>query len=196
MIEGASNPNTNYGVMDTVGVELLFIGEDKAGQFRSIWEFDLSGFPGDVGDITSAQLDIYLDDKMLFYGPYSVSFRRCTQPGIAVATEVTWNEYSSGNSWATAGGSPTPTDKITFFDSGTAGLRTYTGFGTLTVDAIDNRSNVLSLINRLTDESDDGLDRWWYARTLTDDPGPGPTLVITYGAIARPPDYRRRRMTV
>ena len=177
------DPDVNQGEQNDWGCLINFIDEEKSLWARAIVEFDLSAFPGesDGSDITSVTLDGWSLATQPAFG-YDVDFRRCTQPALAVASEVTWNEYSTGNSWSTAGGSPTATDKVTLA-SGSYGLlqQSYLGFETLTIDALVNRSNILSLINRFTSEADDAFDRDFVLRSTTDPTGPAPILVITYG---------------
>lgn len=154
-----SNPDTNYetGVQLEAGV--IITGEDKTSWWRSILNFDLSGFPGASGDITSAKLTIYVNG--IVGSGWTVRFERCTRPFTWVEAEVTWNDYSTGNAWTASGGDLTQTDRASLTTpGGTPPVWVdVTGFKDLVIDAIDNRSDILSFIARQDDEAVAGSTR-------------------------------------
>lgn len=94
-----SFPTTNYetGNLFIAGV----IGSTDVR--RAVIKFDLSGIPSDAV-ITSATLSMYFDQAESGGGSgvVQVSAYQCLKDWVE--SEVTWNIYSTGNSWAAAGG--------------------------------------------------------------------------------------------
>ncbi len=93
-------PNTNYG---TAGAPGLIVGEPSAGGVglnRVLIKFSLTALP-DTARISSANLSLYCtgDDSAV-----ASVYRVYRQRRAWVETEATWNVYSTGNNWQTAGG--------------------------------------------------------------------------------------------
>ena len=93
----SDNADTNYGMDDLrVGEE----NDEPARVQRTLIKFDLSDLPSNA-DISSATLSLYLyTDKC----DNARTFRVYRQKRAWVESEATWNIYSTGNSWQTAGG--------------------------------------------------------------------------------------------
>ena len=90
-------PTTNYGTAGVVGV-----GESSSGTnvVRTLIKFDLSGIPAGA-TINSAVLSLYATAD---FSSTARTFRVYRQKRVWVEGEATWNIYSSGNNWQTAGG--------------------------------------------------------------------------------------------
>ena len=184
-VEKINSPDSNFGDNVALLASVSFIGESKAFLRRAIMNFDLSGFPGDVADITSVKLT--LDVTLVHLGGGDlVNVERCTRPADWVELEVTWNEYNSGNAWTTGGGDVTGIDATTFDVPSSTGLFDITGLKPLTLDAFANRANILSLITSLNDEADAGDNRGLTVRSSEATSGTKPTLEITYGVATYP----------
>ncbi len=185
-VEKVAGPDGNYGSSTELATNVTFSGGSKAFLFRSLMNFDLSGFPGDVADITSAKLTV--DVLLVFEGGGDlVNVERCTRPADWVEAEVTWNDYNTGNAWTTGGGDVTGVDATSFNVPSSTGLFDITGLKPLTVDGIDNRSNILSIISSMDDEADAGANRGLKWRSSEATSGTKPTLEITYGAVVANP---------
>jgi hypothetical protein len=80
----------------------VFIGEQNAATatIRTLIQFDLSTLP-DAAIISSATFSLYCIQDT---SANARSFRVFRQKRAWVETEATWNIYSSGNNWSTAGG--------------------------------------------------------------------------------------------
>ncbi len=180
------SPDANYGSAENFNTTVIIIGGSKTVWQRGILNFDLSSFPGDVADFTAAKLTVDLIGVQ--NTGEQVDFERCTRPADWVESEVTWNEYSSGNSWTAAGGDKTDVDRVTTTIPASTGIKGIPGFKTLVEDAIDNRSDILSLIMRMDDESGSGSSRTFQVRSTEATAGEPPTLEITYAS----PDTGRR----
>lgn len=92
-----SNPTTNYGTGAGLGA-----GESNASTsvYRSLIKFDFSSISW-LAVINSATLSIWL------FANAASNTRTCRvyrQKRAWVETQATWNVYSTGNSWQTAGG--------------------------------------------------------------------------------------------
>lgn len=101
----AENPTTNYSAQNNFQV-----GEwnGGAGRDRSLLKFDLSSIPSNA-TILSATLRVY--DQGL---NYSDNIRIMSVYRVLrawVAAQSTWNNYSTGNAWGTAGCGNTTTDR-------------------------------------------------------------------------------------
>lgn len=93
----SDNPTTNYGTVDT-----LLLGErsDRAQVDRTLIHFDLSTLP-DNAVITSATLSLY---AITDYSTNDRIVRVFRQKRAWIEAQATWNIYSTGNNWQTAGG--------------------------------------------------------------------------------------------
>ena len=107
-IQPADKDTFFYAAQNTVNngsADSLNILADDDGAIRSILQFDFSAIPPVT--ITSATLSLTVksgDGDGRSYWAY-----RLTQTAW-VELQATWNEYSTGNSWASAGGDFTVTD--------------------------------------------------------------------------------------
>lgn len=88
-------PNTNFGTFDS-----LIVGKRTgvAGPERALIEFDLSGLP-DAAVISSTTFSLYRTTGE----PSSVTIEVFRVKRAWVESQATWNIYSTGNSWQTAG---------------------------------------------------------------------------------------------
>lgn len=95
-----ANATTNNGSAANLGV-LDYSGSDEQ---RAILKFDLTDLP-DNSTITGAHLQCYIELISVdsTYGCYGLK-------RDWVEAEATWNIYSTGNSWATAGAKNTTSD--------------------------------------------------------------------------------------
>ena len=100
------NPTSNSGSSTQ-----LIITNQSANHIRAILKFDFSSLPDGV-TIDSATLSIYIYQDLGAAAGRTLSANRMTELGW-VEGEATWNEYSSGNSWSSAGGDFTSTDAAT-----------------------------------------------------------------------------------
>lgn len=99
-------PTTNFGT-DADGLD---VGEWKGGSGdvrRSLLKFDLSSLPS-TSVISSATLRMYDIGTDLASNTRTMYANRSKRPWVE--TEATWNQYSSGNNWATAGGGTNAAD--------------------------------------------------------------------------------------
>lgn len=99
-------PTTNFGT-DADGID---VGEWKGGSGdvrRSLMKFDLSSIPAG-SEITSATLRLYDTGADLATNTRTMFANRLKRAWVE--TEATWNQYSSGNNWATAGGGTNAAD--------------------------------------------------------------------------------------
>lgn len=102
-----ANPTTNTG-----GATILVVGETDGGAavFRSPLQFDLSSIPAG-STINSATLTLTLEAAASTYAANNRAMKVYRLLRNWVEAQVTWNVYSSGNSWATAGAANTTTDR-------------------------------------------------------------------------------------
>lgn len=112
----ASNVNTlRQTDVNTVYADELLAGQyttGVGGSFRGLTVFNLSSLSG--ATVTLAKLWAYLD----FIGhpatnPLDIHSRATRLLRTITPTEVTWNSYSSGNSWTTAGANSINNDYVT-----------------------------------------------------------------------------------
>lgn len=99
------NPTTNYNANAYIQV-----GEWNGGSAkdRALVKFDLSSIPSDA-TITSATLRLYDEAQNYSSNTRTMSVYRVLRAWVA--NQATWNVYSTGNSWGTAGCSNTTTDR-------------------------------------------------------------------------------------
>ena len=93
----SSTPDTNSGT-----VAYLHIGEDNTSSSirRTLITFDLSSIPADA-TINSATLSLWQEADL---SDNNRTLRVYRSKRAWVETQATWNIYSTGNSWQTAGG--------------------------------------------------------------------------------------------
>lgn len=113
-----TNPTTNFSSQNE-----FFVGEYNGGAQigRALIKFDLSGLSGET--ITSATLKLY--DWGSNFADNTRDLRVYRVKRTVVITEATWNVYSSGNNWGTAGCADTTND------------REATDIGSLSIDATE-----------------------------------------------------------
>lgn len=120
----SGNATTNYG-----SANYLSIGHDAApaglGVARTLIKFDLSGIPPNER-VVSATLSLWvsLDNSS---NARTISVYRVLRAWVE--GQATWNVYSTGNNWGTAGCSNTSTDREAA-DIGTAAISASPGVGT------------------------------------------------------------------
>lgn len=103
----SGSPNTNYGTDTT-----MYVVADTR---RSVIQFDLSGLPAGITNVTSANLTLFLTN----FGsgtPY-VAVYRITRDWTE--TGVTWNNATASQAWTTAGGDFSATEWANISLSGT-----------------------------------------------------------------------------
>lgn len=139
------SPDTNYGSGSDMGI----IGDDEARRINAIIHFTLSSGSGTISDV---KLKLY--ESTQTQSSDTADVHELTQTGW-VEDEATWNEYSSGNSWTSAGGDYNATiiDSTTIGDGN--GWKTWVLMGTgatnpLTLDWSDNIHLLLKTRNRLS----------------------------------------------
>lgn len=97
---------TNYSGLDQIQVGEA--NDDPSGQVnRSLIKWDLSSIPA-TATVSSATLSLWLRSD---YSDNARTWRVFRVKRNWVEAEATWNVYSSGNSWGTAGCSNTTTDR-------------------------------------------------------------------------------------
>ena len=105
---GDYSPTTNFGTSD-----VIFVGDVNAGlnqAIRSMIRFDLSSLPlaATVTAATLSMFEYYASDSP-GVGSWAVGLRRLLRDWIEA--QVTWNIYSTGNNWTTAGASSNGNDR-------------------------------------------------------------------------------------
>lgn len=169
-----SAPTTPQGASTTLATSSFSVPDDLA---YTLIKFDLSNLPASI-TITDAQLRLYKKGGDTDGESDDISAYRSKR--TAVYTQATWNEYSSGNSWQTAGAEgandvdTTATDTVSIPD--TVGYYSWD----VTVDVQDfyagtetNEGWVLK-----TDVETDGDYIQW--SSSEDTSGQRPELVVTY----------------
>ena len=96
-----TTPTTNYSTNNN---NKIAVTSGKAvDEFRSLIHFDLSSFLATRSHELISKVELFIHGGPVGLGTQPTpSIFKCTQ--AFVASEATWNEYSSGNSWTTAGG--------------------------------------------------------------------------------------------
>jgi len=172
-------PTTNY---NTLG-EGIRIGErnDASTNNRALIKFDLSGIPSNA-TIESAVLSIRATtDKSSNARTFSV-YRVLR---VWVDSQATWNVYSTGNNWGTAGCANTTTDR----EASNIGTRNFTATETLnqfkdftlTAAKIEEMINGTLTNNGFLIQSATESDDCYYFNSTEDGTEENnPKLVITY----------------
>lgn len=95
---GSNAPTTNYGTNI-----YEYIGElnSAVATFRTLIKFDLSALPA-AATITAATLSLWYATQD--YSSNDRTYRIYRQKRAWVVNQATWNVYSTGNNWSTAGG--------------------------------------------------------------------------------------------
>jgi len=145
------NTTTNFG--SSANLFIRFISGKDSEVRRSIIRFDISSLPAGV-TITSGivTIDINSGDNAK-----DAFLRRITQAAW-VEDQVTWNEYSTGNSWTTAGGDFTTTDEVSWTTPTATGPFDITGVGLSGIirDAIDNQGDLVHVLLMRSNEAGGG----------------------------------------
>ena len=100
-------PNTNFGNMG-----VIVVGETNDGNdvFRSVIKFDLSSIPAG-STITSATLTVTLAEAGSFRANNNRALKVYRSLRAFSESQATWNVYTTGNNWGTAGANNTTTDR-------------------------------------------------------------------------------------
>lgn len=173
-IDGAQ-PTTARG-----GNTTLQVGEYKAGAniLRSLVKFDLSTV--DAGKtIASAVLKVYDDGSDFASNAGTLKVYRVLRNWVEA--EVTWNVYSTGNSWATAGCGNTTTDREAT-EIGSVATSATESAGYVSIDLTPAKvqewvSGALANYGVLLKQDTESDDEHQYAARQTANP---PLLEITY----------------
>jgi hypothetical protein len=139
-------PTTNLGAATTIRVQAT-----AAAKIRSLLTFDLSSL-GAITVASNVTLDLF--HVAMSGSNFLAGLSRITQAWIEA--EVTWNIYSTGNNWATAGGDFTATGQVTgiTIPAGSSADLRISGslLRDLVQDAIDNQSGILDIIIHATED--------------------------------------------
>lgn len=171
--------NTTYNNGSTNPMEAFVAVGKGAVQLRPIMKFDLAGYTYGSAAISAAKLNLNVTAKGATTAEgkvYRVTRNDWTESGSS------WKRYdiSIDKDWATLGGDYTETDGVTFTSPSDVGSFSITGLANLVKDALNNRSNVLHIIIRATNETG-GSDTHWHLTSKEDaNSSLRPTLEITY----------------
>jgi hypothetical protein len=150
-IEGITYPNTNYGTADPLALGAIYAGGTKTLLYRSIGNFDVSSLSG--ATINSAKLVRYIANAA--YGNFAAKLTRCTRPSTWTENGVTWLKWDGANNWSAPGGDlddATP-GVVNYTEPAATGPHEITGLAAYVTDALANRSGLVSIILRATDEA-------------------------------------------
>jgi hypothetical protein len=181
---GEGAPTTNYSTLDYIYI--LFIqslGTNQDG--RTIIKFDFSALP-EGAVISAATLNLYyyahpLSDAVgRTYWAYEL-----TQTGW-VEAQATWNIYSTGNSWATAGGDYTATDGASLVVPAAYGWMSWNVLALVQHFQSTHSKIAHFLLKDGAEENVTGYNRLYYTREYTTDTTLCPKLIITYTEAATP----------
>jgi hypothetical protein len=143
-------PNLNYGSLNNFGA----VSSSGGLIIRGALRFDASAIP--VGStITSASLEAYAWFNF-GAGPAGRTYEvnRITQTGW-VESQFTWNDYSTGNAWASGGGDFTTTDQSTFTGLAAPSWFTWNDAGMIAQVqyAVDNVGGIIHMLVKDADET-------------------------------------------
>jgi hypothetical protein len=168
------SPTGNFQTASTIETSKFSSGEHR----HLIITCDLSVLPGGI-TVSAARLRMQL--QAASGANHTISVRQCLRTNDAAG--LTWNQYSSGNNWTTAGGLSDGNDRSSTVSSApTIGTTTgtyldFTGLATLVQSAL---GGVLRLHLERTDAADDSQYRVWHSSQASD--GARPYLEVTYGS--------------
>src|SRR3990167_2517918 len=185
---GVPDPNGNYGSSNRVSVAASFSGGSKQALARGIGNFDISSLSGLKINSATLVLNCFTNTTEVALAWVT----RCTRPTTWTELGVTWNKYDGTNAWTTAcgdvdnGSSTTPPRVSFYFPIFSSPFTVRVNILNHVLDALNNRSGIVSLIIRLDDESDSGNTRGseWYK---TDAVAPGWNIEIDTGPGATSP---------
>ena len=145
------NPTTNFGSAGSVECGPVYV-LSLTKVMRGIVNFDVSSLFN--RKIESAQLEFSRNGE--FNPGFAATIYRCTRPADWTEGGVTWNKYDGSNDWTAAGGdldlvTPTPKAIASFLPA--SGVNIITRLKHFVIDAIANRSNIVSLIIKADDET-------------------------------------------
>ncbi|WP_309380808.1 DNRLRE domain-containing protein [Cerasicoccus frondis] len=158
--------------------------------FHTVLSFDLSDIPAGA-TINSVTLGVYeTTDAGSASSAVQFNLHELTQS--FVESEVSWDNYSTGNAWTTPGGDYDSTilSSLTVNPNTTSGMQTFatsSDFVTIVQSALDG-SQTLNLLLKLNDTDEAGSSRYLF-RFRTDNFGTAadrPMLTIDYTAIPEP----------
>lgn len=148
----AKNPGVKFGAEPNIHLGAIYEAGNKNNALRSIGNFDVTPVAGD----TIVAVSLFRRLTTIFGGGGSAAFlSRCTRPADWVEAEVTWDEYKASTDWTDAGGDfddTGPPAKLDYNEATATGWHELTGLKRFVTDAIDNRSNIVSIVIRLDDE--------------------------------------------
>jgi hypothetical protein len=172
-----TNPTTNYG--SSVALETT---ESAGASERPLVMFDLTGIPsGSTIDSASLDMTYYAKGANDPVGR-TIRFQRCTKTFVEL--QATWNIYSTGNNWDSAGGDvdgvlaasdatvPASFQVMSWNDAGMVAQ---------VQDAVDNRSGIW--IGRAVDTAAGAFFTTWRSRNYGT-PADRPSFTIVYTAPA------------
>ena len=146
----STSPDSNYGLGDGGAIGAVYAGGDKAVLMRLIGRFNVT--PVQNSTLVSAKL--VLSTTTFLGSGRAGTVHRITNPTTYVELEVTWNDEYLDSPWATYGGEyTTPPPGVGFTMPGGAGDWEIPGMLAFVTDAIASRSNIVTVILRLDDES-------------------------------------------
>jgi len=172
-------PTTNYATTNPMEISTYGAADKR----NALIKFDLSGI---TGPVTVSSVVITLQDWNVSSGTTdTIRLYRCLRNWVE--GEATWNIYSTGNSWSTAGGSGSGTDRAA--SESANWNETTSAWSTQTI------SSTTQLCSDVQDMINNGSNYGWifiqdytathYHDFATDDdatPANRPTIVVTYTA--------------
>lgn len=176
------SPTTNYGSDDYIEVTKYFTSDWR----NSLLKFTgLSGIPAG-STITAVSIFLYQYNADLANGTYVVSAKRMLRNWVEA--QATWNVYSTGNNWTTAGAFGDATDRVAAVSFASAGLdlsmgayKELVGNSTGIADVqnmLDGGYNNYGWLLERTDGSNDFAFRQFRSSAHVD--GQRPYMLVTY----------------
>lgn len=180
-----NDADTNYGTLGDMYCS------SRNNTYRSVIAWDLSDYGLTSATITSVNASLYYYSSLggHYKADNEIYMYRTTKTWIE--DEVTWNSYTTGNAWTSAGGDYNTTYGANATMPGASTFEFVNWNVTdLIKDAIDNRSNQLMLLMRFKNE-DEGTSYYAFAgfrtNNYTDDTDLCPKLIIVYTVPVIPP---------
>jgi len=174
----SSTPDTNFGPNTSVGAGEANLAVSTV---RGLLKFDLSALPASA-EILSAVLSLFLFTNV---AANARTFRIFRAKRAWVASQATWNEWSAGQAWQTAGGFGANDCEQTDIGSRSIpaadAVDTEHAF-TLTAAAVQAWLSGAFANNGLLLKADTETDEqhFWYSGDYVTVPALRPKLVITY----------------
>jgi len=168
---------TNYDTLDP-----LYLGESNVSSnaYRDLLKFDLSSIPTNA-IVSSATLRLNMSANVWGAGGTTVQVYR--QLRAWVSAQATWNIYSTGNNWATAGGFGAADCEQTGIGSLVQNTASGTGnqTWTLTASAVQAMFSGVFTNNGFLMKADSEIDMYGtYISNENGTPGNRPLLTIEY----------------